>query len=320
MKTVFLLATLVGLIFGQQGPITQDFQDWLSSNGYSSDDFVRADLGSAGSYGGKSASTDKVVKIPVIFVHGNSDAALQYSSTASGWTNSIQYFLSKGYTEQELYTTTWGDANALNAATRVHDCKTLVRLRHFVEAVMNYTGAPKISLISHSMGVTLGRKLIQGGSVTGDNCNLGPSLASSVDTYVGLAGANYGMCNCESPYDDISATCNDKNGFWPGNTCGLNELLCGETPLPWPCDASTVTYSSYLSALNNNNVQEGQYLYSAWSLLDDVIEYGDQTWGHPTSLIRSSTDHKQYSTYTHMETKELTAADQYNMVAYHTIS
>lgn len=75
-------------------------------------------MGSAGSYGGRTKSSDKVVKKPVIFIHGNSDAALYFDVEATGWTSSIKYFLQKGYTEQELYATTWGDADPLEAAIR----------------------------------------------------------------------------------------------------------------------------------------------------------------------------------------------------------
>uniref|UniRef100_A0A914EMW8 Triacylglycerol lipase n=1 Tax=Acrobeloides nanus TaxID=290746 RepID=A0A914EMW8_9BILA len=227
----------------------------------------------------------------------------------------IPMLLYKGYTTQELYATTWGDASALNAATRVHDCATLGRLRRWVEAVMAYTNATKISVITHSMGVTLGRKLIQGGAVTGDNCNLGASLIPNVDTYVGLAGANYGMCFCEGGNAFVSATCNQKNGFWPGDSCGLNKLNCGEVPLTFPCDPTTVTYSSFLSALNSNSAKEGAYLFSVWSLVDTLT-----AWGRPSSLIRNSTDYKQYRNYTNMQIKDLTAPDQYNMIVYHTVS
>jgi len=38
-------------------------------------------------------------------------------------------------------------------------------LRAFTEAVLNYTGAEKINVISHSMGVTLSRRVIKGGIV-----------------------------------------------------------------------------------------------------------------------------------------------------------
>jgi hypothetical protein len=44
---------------------------------------------------------------------------------------------------------------------------------------MAYTKAPQVVIIGHSMGVTLGRKIIKGGNVTDHlkgNYNLGPSI------------------------------------------------------------------------------------------------------------------------------------------------
>jgi triacylglycerol lipase len=37
-------------------------------------------------------------------------------------------------------------------------------IRAFIQAVLAYTGAPKINIISHSMGVAIARKAIKGGS------------------------------------------------------------------------------------------------------------------------------------------------------------
>lgn len=136
---------------------------------------------------------------------------------ASGWTNSITYFLQQKYTSAELYATTWGDANSLNAQTRTHDCATLTRLRKFVEAVIKYTNATKIDVITHSMGVTLGRKIVKGGTVTGQNgetCDLGKALTSKVDTFVGLAGGNYGLCACAGIEALFAKTCNKDVSFF----------------------------------------------------------------------------------------------------------
>lgn len=105
-------------------------------------------------------------------------------SIATGWDNSINYFLSKGYTSAELYATTWGDANEMNAETRTHDCATLVRLRHFLEAVIAYTGAKQIDIISHSMGVTLARKLIQGGTPAGGKTFVDKALNYGISRFL----------------------------------------------------------------------------------------------------------------------------------------
>ncbi|CAB3397330.1 unnamed protein product [Caenorhabditis bovis] len=301
------------------GPLSDDFQKWLDSNGYSGYDFVRSDYGSQGSYGGKTKNSPNVVNVPVIFIHGNSDAALHRSSSATGWSNSIEYFLAHGYTEAELYATSWQDTNELKASTRTHDCHTMTRMRKFVEAVIAYTGAPKISIVSHSMGVTMARKIIKGGSIEAPdgNCNLGLPLNKKVQVLVGISGANFGLCSCEGGGAVMEKTCNRKNGFWPGDSCGMNYLTCGLSPLPWPCSA--VNYSTFLMQLNSDKNKEADYVFSAWSHADELIGYNDMVWGRATSFIPTSDGKINYEIYTHMESKENTAADQYQMVKYQTI-
>ncbi|CAO4380692.1 unnamed protein product [Caenorhabditis nigoni] len=314
-----LVSCIVSCASDVAGPLTDDFQAWLATNGYSSYDFVRADYGTQGSYGGKTENAPKVVNTPVVFIHGNSDSALRKSSAATGWSNSIEYFLEHGYTVAELYATSWQDTSALNAAKRTHDCTDLIRLRKFLEAVLAYTGAPKISVVSHSMGVTLARKIIKGGSVNAPDgkCDLGLPLNKKVEVMIGIAGANYGLCNCEGGSATLEKTCNRDNGLWPGDSCGLNYLDCGLFPLVWPC--SGVNYSSFLMQLNSDKNKEGDYVFSMWSLSDDLIEYGNMVWGRSTSFIPTSDGKVIYHVYTHMETKELTYVDQYQMVKYKTI-
>ncbi|KAF8355364.1 hypothetical protein PRIPAC_96987 [Pristionchus pacificus] len=288
------------------GPITQHFQDWLAKNGYT-DDFVRADHAvTQGSYGGKTDDGQKVTKTPVIFIHGNSDAALRQGfghNDMIGWENTIDYFQKKGYTSAELYATSWGDTNSAYASSRTHDCATTMRLRRFLEAVIAYTGADQVSLVTHSMGVTLGRKIVKGGKIGAEDgaCDVGIPIRN-VDVFVGLAGANYGLCNCEGE-GVMSPTCNKQDGLWPGDSCGMNVLDCGLTVLPFPCDAPI--YSKFLTDLNNDFQQEAKRVISAWSDSDDLIMYGTITWGKSTCLIPRSSDKK---------TKELTYDDQYNWV------
>lgn len=304
---------------GVQGPLTDDFREWLDNNGYKGYDFMRDDYGSQGSFGGKSANSPKAINTPVVFIHGNSDAALHRSSSATGWSQSIEYFITHGYTTAELYATSWQDTNPLNAGSRTHNCHDLQRLRKFLEAVLAYTGSPKISLITHSMGVTIGRKIIKGGQLhaSDGSCDLGPPIHASIEVFIGISGANLGMCNCEGGGALLEPTCNRDNGFWPGDSCGLNYLTCGLNPLPWPC--SSHKYSSFLTQLNDDKTKEASYVFSMWSHADDILDYNDMVWGHPTSFIPTSDGKVVYNTYTHMESKDLTAHDQFVLANQHII-
>jgi len=81
---------------------------------------------------------------------------------------------------------------------QTHSSEYLEYNRAWIEAVLAYTGADKIDVITHSMGVTLGRRIIKGGVVTAEprTIDLGEPLTSRVDTFIGIAGANWGLVEC----------------------------------------------------------------------------------------------------------------------------
>uniref|UniRef100_A0AC34QGC9 Lipase n=1 Tax=Panagrolaimus sp. JU765 TaxID=591449 RepID=A0AC34QGC9_9BILA len=285
-----------------QGPITAHFMQFLSLNGYGGYDFARLDLGTIGSFGGKLSSQDEVVNRPIVFVHGNSDGALTDGSKyGTGWTSSITYFLGKGYTSAELYATTWGDRNKM-----------------FLEAVLQYTNAEKINVISHSMGVAVARKAIRGGNIEADdgNCELGPSLRGQVEAFIGISGANYGMCQCTGGNKTaIYPTCNKKNGFWPGEPCDLSaqvppQDLCGSSSRA----CSRNSYSQLLQEMNEDPLNEAQHVFSFWSYADDLIAYHDSVFGRPTSFVPFSNASKVYETLDHMQTKDATPDVQHKLV------
>ena len=214
---------------------TADFRAWLKANGYEPTyNLIRDDI-SGGSYGGKASSTDTVVNQPVIFIHGNSDKAIGTGTAGqSGWNASIDYFLSKGYKTSELYATTWGPANAMLSAYQYHSKTNVMKVRKFIEAVKAYTGAAKVDIITHSMGVTLARKAILGGY--GDRLAGGrPVLRWArrsprrVDTFVGIAGANRGLVSCYQT-GPSTPTCGATNGLYPGYRNGFG--VCGPLGVP----------------------------------------------------------------------------------------
>ena len=137
-------------------------------------------------------------------------------------------------------------------------------MRAFVEAVIAYTGAEKVDIISHSMGVTLARRIIKGGYVSSDNINVGDALTDKVDTFLGIAGGNYGLATCYGPSELLFPCCNDKNGFYPG--------LYKDHGL-----------ADYLDELNQDGTREGNYIVSMLSTYDDVIMFGDLVFGRYTS-------------------------------------
>ena len=132
----------------------------------------------------------------MIFVHGWTDIGVGLTEYAeqNGFTPSIEYFLTQGYTKADLYITTYG-VGYPKYSICYFSKDFLTYLRAFMEAVLAYTGAAKVDVISHSMGVTLSRAIIKGGIIKDAKrpFDLGPSLASKVDTYIGIAGGNYGI-------------------------------------------------------------------------------------------------------------------------------
>jgi hypothetical protein len=279
------------------GPLQTDFIQWLNSQkayiNWTST-FVRSDLGNYGSYGGKTSSEQTIKNTPVVFIHGNSDQALNSghgSQYQTGWTASIQFFEQQGYTSAELYATTWGPANSLLAVQQTHSCAYVAQIRQFIQAVLDYTQAEKIHVISHSMGVTLARKAIKGGMLkenTGASCNIGDPLTDQVDTFVGIAGGNRGLANCISP---LLPTCNTVNGFYPG-TC-----------ITGFCQQATAL-SKYLFDLDSEVHYEGQNVFVIWSQVDEVIGYHDIVYGYPTSEINGQDGEYISSTLHHEEMKD----------------
>jgi triacylglycerol lipase len=264
---------------------SNDFSKWLKSHGYADYEFAK---GQVPAFGGKNRSNEKRTKEPVIFIHGNSDSA-------AGWKNSVETFSKNGYKPGEMYAMTWGPNNALKAGQQYHSEKYLSEVRAFIQAVKEYTGASKVDVIGHSMGVTLARKAIAGGtgvdSQTHHAFNLGAPLTTSVDTFVGISGANNGLASAMFT-GNLLPTTNTTDGLHPA--------------------------SKLLKELNQVGHDEGAHVYTIWSNLDEVISVGIAGL---TAPIEGQDGQKVYNSfpYGHMGTKNLTGQEQVEMVRDHKI-
>jgi hypothetical protein len=269
----------------KESRFSNDFHKWLHANGYGGYDFAK---GNVPAFGGKTAAGEKVTKEPVIFIHGNSDSA-------AGWKNSIEHFGKEGYKPSEMYAMSWGPANPLKASEQHHSAKYLGEVRAFIEAVKKYTGAEKVDVIGHSMGVTLARKAIQGGDgfdpYARKNYNLGEAMTGSVDTFVGIAGANHGLAAAMMT-GDLVPTTNKTSGLHP--------------------------QSEILKDLNKVDHDEGSHVFSIWSHADEVVGVGLAGF---TSPIEGQDGQKVYGTFPfgHMGVKNLTAETQLAMIRDHKV-
>ena len=146
---------------------------------------------------------------PVIFVHGNHSDAVDWYAVADR-------FLAAGYTDQELWAISYNGLGGQYAGVPiVCPCPPAPRavaysarsdvaphlaeagqyaandvnvpdLVAFVDAVRSYTGAAKVQLVGHSLGVTVIRKAMH------DN----PRLYRQVSAVVSIAGGNHGTSLC----------------------------------------------------------------------------------------------------------------------------
>ncbi|GMR34590.1 hypothetical protein PMAYCL1PPCAC_04785, partial [Pristionchus mayeri] len=263
---------------------------------------------------------------PVLFVHGNQESALSFSATATGWNRQIEYFLSKGYSMAKLHGLTHGHRNVSVALANRFTCEIIRGVRNHIEAVIHYSQASKIDVISHSMGVTIARAAIIGGTIkfSDGDCHLGKSIASKVDTFLGIAGAHYGVCYCAIAHLMSMNACS--NDAFATGICRIgNDSDARMTDLaPVYCANPDVScennYSSVLKQINDRNERCGDFIVSTWSLKDEILGGTNLAWGKKTSHIPDSDLTIEYGDLTHLEIKDLTSRHQYELINAHDIN
>jgi pimeloyl-ACP methyl ester carboxylesterase len=214
---------------------------------------------------------------PVIFVHGNNvDAADWYvvrdDFRAAGWTDQEMYALSynglggqngtattrtQPERDQEHVDMGWdGNTRITNNTVNVPD------LYDFIRAVQAYTGSEKFSLVSHSLGVTLARKVLKEH----------PELRSDVVAFVGIAGGNHGTTFCPPGSE--------------GNVVSCDEIAAG---------------TQWLADLNGVDGSDETYGATKWLTVYDGSGAGDPAYTGPTyadsPTLRGAVNHAYPGTY-----------------------
>lgn len=134
-----------------------------------------------------------VERVPVIFLHGNNDTPFPTACNPFGYIHNVaQYLLASGYKPSELWGLGYqGDQCDLGAEiTRKsgvsHSTAAAVPLiRAFVRAVMDYTGARRVDIVAHSLGVTAAREWMFQDQAYG-----------RVRSLVAIDGPNHGIISC----------------------------------------------------------------------------------------------------------------------------
>lgn len=202
---------------------------------------VAATLTLAGA-GAQAACLDSVV-----LVHGN-------TGSPADWNNTVATLKGRGYLASQLFLPNWGSKTSPGSNDHGSTNTNVVKSALTSAFAASCTG--RIDVIGHSMGVTLAMKAIN---------ELG--YASRVNSFVGVAGAQWGLNSC---------------GVYPFNvatpTCGANGLSI-DSPL-----TKSVRGRRY-----------GAKMYSIKSWIDEIVCIGScYVYGAHTSnvdLQNASTDY-----------------------------
>ena len=184
----------------------------------------------------------RVHRTPVIFLHGNNDTPFPTSCNPFGYVHAMaQYFADHGYDPAELWGLGYqGDQCDLittptNRSGEAHSTVANVPdLDAFVRALLAYTGAKRVDIVGHSLGVTLAREWMRE-----------DHAAHLVRRLVAIDGPNHGIVNCSpSPLNYFQLPAN--GGFTPDSAV-CREYGSDHTPL--------------LAALNRGHETKGPTRY-----------------------------------------------------------
>ncbi|KAF7633846.1 hypothetical protein Mgra_00006704 [Meloidogyne graminicola] len=161
-------------------------------------------------------------------------------------------------------------------------CHYIKIIRLMIQSISQFT-SNKVNIIGISMGSPIARKAIMGGNCVDTGDQLGSPLTDLIQTFVGVAGANWGSFLCIIPI----GSCNLING-----------MACG---------------SKFLNDINSRQKYEGTFIYTIFSTGDDKVGY--QVCGRLASSINGE-NQSCPAGLNHDQVIFNTATMQYNLITY----
>ncbi|KAI3421923.1 hypothetical protein GPALN_012464 [Globodera pallida] len=192
-----------------------------------------------------------------------------------------------GYTDEELYATTYGPRGTL-LWTAAMECQFAQALRYFIIAVSQFTDS-QVNVIAYSLGVPIVRKaMLGGGCVDGGDLGHG-SLTRYVNTFLAVAGPNRGVLSCSLPLSQLRTACNPING-----------LRCN---------------SRFLNDINSRKHYEAQIVYVIQSTGDLTV--GNLVCGVQTTAVPGADYTLTFEGLTHLQVIALTVQQQFKLISQH---
>lgn len=224
-----------------------------------------------------------VTRTPVIFIHGNNDTPFATACNPYGRVQALaQYFADNGYSPSELWGVGYqGDQCDLGAdqtrrSSIAHtNAANVPDLRRFIKAVLDYTGAKRVDIVGHSLGVTLAREWMRQ-----------DDAYDTVRRFVAIDGPNHGIINC-SP---------DPANYWQAAAAG------GFTPTSEVCVELGSPDTPFLKLLNGRKgkdetepertlvIRNGDSSFVYFAVQDGAVAPvpAVDSFGKPTDFSRSA--------------------------------
>lgn len=178
--------------------------------------------GWGGDYPGSEACpADHVARTPVVFVHGTGEEAetawRSGLDNEQGTTVSVRRkFLEAGWCAAEL----WAPSYTGGRGYLTYNDANAEEVYQFIQNVLAYTGASRVDVVAHSLGVTVVRKAIR------NHFAEDPAI-SWMRNFVAVAGPNHGSTVCRGLHD-YTNPCFEMDPMQPAWLDDLNSV--GETP------------------------------------------------------------------------------------------